>query len=169
MIENEFSFLVKYLPNDLEKHLKKEIKQGYFSNLPSPLRIRKQDDKYFLTKKVPIKEGDASRHNETEILIKEEEFKLLWSICKKSLEKTRYYYPIDCPSATESNLTAEVDLYHGKLEGLVTVEVEFSSESERKNFMPPDWFGRDITQEEWALNSVLCDLDYEKVKKLIAG
>jgi len=160
MLESEFSFLVKDLPNDLEKYPKREIKQGYFSDLPSPLRIRSEDGKYFLTKKIPIKKGDNSRREEIEIQIKREEFEILFPICKKFLEKTRYYYPIG------NNLTAEVDIFHGGLEGLIMVEVEFPSEKERKKFVSPDWFGKDVTQERWALNSVLCELTYEQVKRL---
>ncbi len=164
MIENEFTFLVKGLPEDLEKYPKKEIKQGYFSDFPGPLRIRDENGKFILTKKTPIKKGDASRYEETEIIIKQEEFERLWPACKKQLAKTRYYYPIN-------GLTAEIDLYHGKLKGFLTVEVEFSNETKRKNFIPPAWFGKDITQEKWSANSVLADLTYqnilERIKKLI--
>jgi len=160
MLENEFTFLIKKLPEDLEKHPKKEIRQGYYSDLPSPLRIRNESGKFTLTKKIPIKDGDASRYEETELFIKKEEFELIWPVCKKSLDKTRYYYPID-------NLTAEIDIYHGKLEGLVTVEVEFPNEAIRESFIPPEWFGFDITQEKWSANSVLADLTYEEVVKLI--
>lgn len=160
MLENELSFLVKKLPKDLNQHPKKEIKQGYFSDMPSPLRIRESEEKYELTKKVPLKEGDASRYDEVNVPIKKEEFKRLWSVCKKSLSKTRYYYPV-------KNLKAEIDIYHGKLEGLVTAEVEFPDEESRKKFIPPKWFGDDITQEEWSANSELSELTYEQVKDLI--
>jgi len=160
MLENELTFLVKKLPKDLEKYPKKEIKQGYYSDLPSPLRIRDEDGKFTLTKKVPIVKGDASRYQETELSIKKEEFEQLWPVCKKFLTKTRYYYPI-------GNLKAEIDIYHGKLEGLATVEVEFPNEKSRKKFIPPEWFGADITQEEWSVNSVLAELTYRKVINLI--
>ena len=160
MIENEFTFLIKKIPEDLDKYPKKEIKQGYYSDLPSPLRIRDENGKFILTKKIPIKEGDASRHQETELFIKKEEFEKLWPLCKKFLTKTRYYYPI-------SDFEAEIDIYHGKLKGLVTVEVEFPNEEKRREFIPPEWFGTDITQKRWSTNSVLADLNYNEVLKLI--
>ena len=94
--------------------------------------------------------------------IKKDEFELLWPHCTKSLSKTRYYYPL------ENNLKAEIDVYHGKLEGLMTVEVEFPSEEVRAAFCVPDWFGLDVTQEPWSANSMLTELAYEQVKELIA-
>jgi CYTH domain-containing protein len=161
MLENEYTFLVKKLPDDLSKCPKKEIKQGYFSDMPSPLRVRQSDDKYTLTKKVPLVEGDHSRYNETEIPIKKEEFDRLWPVTKKSLTKIRYYYPL------ENNLKAEIDVYHGKLEGYMNVEVEFPSEEVRSTFKIPDWFGADITQADWSANSILCDMTYDEIKKII--
>ena len=160
MLENELTFLVKKLPEDLEKYPKKEIKQGYYSDMPSPLRIRDEDGKFTLVKKLKIKEEDCSRFDETELIIKKEEFERLWPLCKKSLSKTRYYYPI-------GNLTAEIDVFHGRLEGLNMVEVEFSTEEDRERFVPPDWFGSDITQENWAANSILSEMSHEEVVNLI--
>lgn len=161
MIENELSFLVREMPEDLENHPKWEIKQGYYSDMPSPLRIRQKNNKYTLTKKIPVTEGDHSRYNETEMPIKKEEFDRIWPLCKKSLTKTRYFYPLD------NNLTAEIDVYHGRLEGLMTVEVEFPDEDSRSCFNKPEWFGNDISQEDWSINSALADMTYSQVKKLI--
>ena len=161
MIENEFTFLVKKLPKDLKRYPKKRIRQGYFSDLPSPLRIRDEDGEYTLTKKFIIKEDDFSRYNEIVLPIKKEEFERLWPVCKKTLTKTRYYYPLS------NGLKAEIDIYHKKLKGLVTVEVEFPSEEARKKFRPPDWFGLDITQKDWSNNLILAGLTYREVKKLI--
>ena len=160
MLENELTFLVKELPRDLEKYLKKEIRQGYYSDMPSPLRICDEDGRLTLVKKLKIKEDDCSRYKETELQIKQEEFQRLWPLCKKSLSKTRYRYPI-------GNLTAEIDIFHGRLEGLKIVEVEFPTEKDREEFIVPDWFGLDITQESWSANSILSEMSYEEVVALI--
>ena len=161
MIENEYSFLVEKLPDDIEKYPKKEIAQGYFSKTSSALRIRKENNKYILNQKVQVNPDDFSRFHETEIQIKKEEFELLYPKIIKGLTKTRYYYPL------ENDLKAEIDEYHGKLEGLMTVEVEFPDEKARTNFKIPDWFGKDVTQESWAANSELSNLTFEEVLKLI--
>ena len=46
---------------------------------------------------------------------------------------------------------AELDVYEGTLAGLLTVEVEFDSEDTAQQFAPPEWFGREVTdQEQWS-------------------
>ncbi len=157
MIENELTFLIKELPEDLEDYPKKKIEQGYFSDIPSPLRIRNENNEIFtLTKKSKINENDASRFNEITVSIKKEEYDILWPVCKKKLSKTRYFYPLN-------NLTAEIDVFHDKLKGFMMVEVEFPNEESRIKFTPPKWFGKDITQEKWAANSFLTDLTYKEL------
>ena len=45
---------------------------------------------------------------------------------------------------------AEVDVFHGELEGLAIVEVEFPSSEAADAFEPPAWFGEEITgRPEW--------------------
>ncbi len=161
MFENELTFLIKNLPKDLEEQKRIEIKQGYFSGLPSPLRIRSENNQIFtLTKKVKIDECDCSRFNETSITIKEEEFNLLWKVCLKKISKKRYFYPL-------GDLTAEVDVFRDRLNGFAMVEVEFPSEEKRSKFDAPSWFGEDITQENWAANSVLSTLSLDELNILI--
>ena len=43
--------------------------------------------------------------------------------------------------------TLELDIYHGRLEGLLTAEVEFASVSAASAFVPPDWLGPDVTDD----------------------
>jgi CYTH domain-containing protein len=45
----------------------------------------------------------------------------------------------------ENQLTAELDIYYGALEGLLTVEVEFENMADALAFTPPEWFGRDVS------------------------
>ncbi len=159
MIEIEKTFLVKKIPSDLDLYEVHEIKQGYISEAPSPLRIRQKDDKFEITKKLPLKEGDYSSVEEINIPLTEKEFDKLWTLAERYLEKDRYIIPID------GNLIAELDIYKGKLKGLAVVEVEFVSEEQMNSFQSLDWFGRDITQEEFSSNSFLAGKTFEKIKK----
>ena len=61
----------------------------------------------------------------------------------------RYYVPL------EDGLTAEVDVYEGGLAGLLTTEVEFSSLEEAEAFVPPVWFGKDVSEEKAYKNTSL--------------
>ena len=63
--------------------------------------------------------------------------------------KKRYLVPL------EQGLTAEVDLYEGSLSGLMTTEVEFPSLEAAEQFVPPEWFGRDVSGEKAYKNTSL--------------
>jgi len=123
MLENELTFLVKRLPKDLKKKAKKreKILQGYLSRGDYPLRIRQKGKIYELTRKIPEKPGDFSCHKEETIHLRKDEFEMLWPLTVKYLEKTRYYYSLP------GGLMGEVDVFEGKLKGLIFVEVEFST------------------------------------------
>jgi len=62
--------------------------------------------------------------------------------------KTRYFVPL-------GDLTVEVDLYEGDLDGLVTAEVEFPDEASALAFEAPAWLGRDVTDDKRYGNRVL--------------
>jgi CYTH domain-containing protein len=159
MIEIEKTFLIKKMP-DLSSAKSIEIKQGYISLENSPLRIRQYGDNFEITKKIPLKESDLSSQEEINIQLTQYEFNKLWPLVEKYLEKTRYYINID------NGLLAEVNIFKGGLFGLQFVEVEFSSEEEMNSFKVPDWFGEDITQEEFSANSFLAGKNFEEVKDL---
>ena len=64
------------------------------------------------------------------------------------IKKKRYYLPL-------GKYTVELDIYEGKHQGLVVAEVEFESEDEALEFVPPHWFGTDITRDKSYKNMVL--------------
>ncbi len=134
-MEIERKFLVKALP-DLTLYKHSEIVQAY---VESPrIRVRKMDDKYYATKK----SGGTIVREEIEWEISREEWEKYYNENKAvSIEKTRYFIPLD-------KYTAELDVYHGKNKGLLTVEVEFPTYSEALAFIPPDWFGRDVSENK---------------------
>lgn len=134
-MEIERKFLCAKLPNNLENFKCRKITQGYISSEPT-IRIRKFDNSYFLTIK---SKGEISRE-ELELEISDIEYN---NLCKKVennfINKYRYLIPI------ENNLIAELDIYLDELKGLTTIEVEFDSIEECNEFIPPDWFGEDIS------------------------
>lgn len=161
MIEIERTYLVKQIPGGLDLYPHERIEQGYLSEPPSPLRIRQKGLKFELTKKFPTGSQGRSTNDEINIALREEEFRKLWPLTIKSLEKTRHFIPL------ESGLTAELDVFHGPLEGLSFVEVEFEDVNQMKKFSPPSWFGRDVTDAEFSANVFLAGKSYREVRKLI--
>ena len=160
MIEIERTYLVKSLPENLESYPHQEISQGYLSELPDPLRVRSLGTKFELTKKVN-RSSDKSTAEEITISINGTEFNRLWSLVIRSLEKTRYLIPIS------SSLTAELDVFRGKLEGLAFVEVEFQSPQQMVEFKPPEWFGTDVTEEELSSNFFLTNKSFDEINSLM--
>ena len=78
---------------------------------------------------------------EREIELTEEQFQELWPATEgRRVEKTRYDF--DMPDGT-----VIIDVYGGRLEGLLTAEVEFSSIEESESFSSPEWFGTEVTAD----------------------
>lgn len=161
MIEIEKTFLLKDIPKNLKSYTSFKIKQGYISSGSSPLRIRQKGDKYELTKKIHLQENDYSQAEEINIFLTKYEFEKLWTQVEKYLEKTRYMIPL------ENNLTAELDVYSGPLNGFAVVEVEFKNQDQMNNFIAPQWFGKDVTQEEFSANSFLAGKNFSDIKKYL--
>lgn len=144
-MEIERKFLVSAVPDNLDSYNSKEIEQAYISTNPT-IRIRKSNSDYILT----VKGSGHMSREEFELLINEDQY---LSLMKKAetpiLEKTRYEIPID------GGYSAELDIYHGQLEGLMTVEVEFNTVDEALIFKPPSWFSIDVTNDKRYKNTAL--------------
>ena len=54
-----------------------------------------------------------------------------------------------------NRLSLKTDIYEGKLQGLMTTEVEFSSVEAAEKFVAPTWFGRDVSEEKAYKNTSL--------------
>ncbi len=143
-MEIERKFLVNQLPSSLNEYKKKEISQGYISLSNPTIRVRQMDNKYYLTVKSNsnISEEDKSiSTNEYEVEISADKFKFLSAkVDTNFLKKTRYYIPLN-------NYMAELDIYYEDLNGLFTVEVEFPTIEQAKSFIPPAWFGQDVSSD----------------------
>lgn len=144
-MEIERKFLVAALPDGLESFPRKEMEQTYISTSPT-IRIRKSDNSFILT----VKGSGSIAREEFELELTEDQYaSLLKKAETPSVVKTRYLIPL------EGSLTAELDIYHGKLDGLYTVEVEFSSLEEASSFIPPAWFGADVSEDKRYKNTAL--------------
>lgn len=147
-MEIERKFLIHTLPENLENYPRKEIEQGYINREPV-VRIRRSDDKYILTCKG---QGFMVRE-EFELPLTREAFEHMKPKTDGIfIEKTRYLIPY------EKKLTIELDVFHGKLAPLVLAEVEFDSVEEADAFIPPAWFGEDVTNSPKYHNSNLSNL-----------
>ena len=136
MKEIERKFLVEEMPDLWQLPTAIDIEQFYLTYSPE-IRIRKQSNQEYATFTVKS-EGDMVR-KEDETTINLIAFENLKKIAKGSIEKTRYYI-------NEGRYTFEIDEY--KDLDLMTVEVEFNSIEEAKEFNPPEWFGKEVTEDK---------------------
>jgi len=146
-IEIERKFLVKSLP-DLTGAKKIYIHQGYLthSNDSIEIRLRRKDEQYFIT----VKSGSGMVRAEREVVIDQHQFETLWPETQgKRIEKNRW------EGKLESQQVYELDIFMGELEPLMLVEVEFSSSEQADSFQPPDWFGREVTNDKLYKNKTL--------------
>lgn len=150
-MEIERKFLVKKLPANLEQYPHVEIEQGYLCTSPT-LRIRKAGDAFWLTVKEKIQTESGAIHNrEEEFKLTKEAYQALKAKCDgRMVCKTRYKIPLN-----HNEYTAELDIFHGFHEGLRIVEVEFPSTNAADTFVPPSWFGEDVSQLPQYRNSYM--------------
>ncbi|MDF2544105.1 MAG: adenylate cyclase [Herbinix sp.] len=157
-MEIERKFAVNILPGNLEQYECKKIEQGYLCHNPI-LRIRKSNDIFYLTYKskkgIEKREGKSAIVNhEVELPLTEEAYYDLKQKTDGNMVcKTRYLIPL------ESGLTVELDIFEGRLKGLVFAEVEFPNVLDADNFTPPSWLGKDISTDRRFSNHYLSQLE----------
>lgn len=143
-MEIEKKFLINALPN-LSKYAYHKISQAYLNTDPV-VRIRKQDNDYYLTYKG---KGMMARE-EYNLPLNATSYEHL---AKKAdgnvISKTRYLIPLN------NGLTAELDIFDAPFEWLQMVEVEFESIEQANLFTPPEWFGKEVTNDHHYHNSYL--------------
>lgn len=156
-IEYERKFLLTKLPDSASYCRYYEIVQAYLKDEATGdwIRIRREGGsggmctlsiKRKCSDDQAVKKGSeadlsAFRKIESERRISEEEFERMLEKSDRVVLKTRYEVPV-------GRKVAEIDVYHGKLVGLLTVEVEFSSMEELRAFKPPEWFGPEISGDK---------------------
>lgn len=147
-IERKWLVNDKVVPKDLFQSPFFRIDQGYLEVLYSEndeVRIRRKGDRYFLT----LKKGEGVKREENEVEIPSETYNLLLSLPNlNKIEKIRYEIP-------DGKHTIELDIYTGNLEGLATAEVEFENILESQSYIPPEWVGREITEDKYYKNKNL--------------
>lgn len=144
-IERKFLLNKDDIPKQLNTLESSGIRQGYLN--PSDtyiIRVRgitpfnpfDKSAKVFEHYIMEIKSNGLLLREEWEFKLSEERFEEILEKCNRKIAKVRYYFK-------ENDLTYEIDEYVGT--ALWTVEVEFKTEEKANEFVPPSWFGKDVT------------------------
>jgi adenylate cyclase len=145
--EIERKFLVSTMPEDRGSGT--PIAQGYLplASEETELRVRRKGDATVLT----VKRGSGLDRGEEEVAINTDAFDALWPLTEgRRIEKRRYEIP-------HAGAIIELDEFGGELEGLLLAEVEFDAEEASQGFEPPDWFGREVTEDASYGNRALAE------------
>lgn len=152
-MEIEKKFLIRQLPKHLEQYGRIEIEQGYLCDNPV-IRIRKADDEYVLTYKSRVSHRGSEPvciNQEVELPLTRDAYEhLKKKIDGRMVEKTRYQIHY-------RDWLIELDVFHGAYEGMTLAEVEFSDEEEAERFIPPDWFGENVSGNRHYSNAYLAN------------
>lgn len=160
-VEIERKFLVARMP-DLSLADRSSLRQGYLT-VPEDsveVRLRQTDETFVLC----VKSGEGIVRGEREIEISEAQFEMLWPQTEgRRVVKTRWVGQLD------GGLTYELDIFEGDLAPLVMVEVEFQSEADAREFVAPEWFGRDVSTDKRFGNKSLALTGVSLVRELAGG
>ena len=133
-MEIERKFTIKKLPKNLESYPCHIIEQAYLNTAPV-IRIRRQDDDYYLT----YKGGGMMAREEYNLPLNQQSYEHLREKADGNIiSKKRYLIPLD-------PYTIELDVFEPPFAPLIMAEVEFPTEEEAKAFVPPEWFEQDVT------------------------
>ena len=147
-MEIERKYLVHTLPENIEQYHCRHLEQGYLNTSPV-VRIRKDDHKYELT----YKSSGLLARQEYNLPLDAASYEHLKSkVDGHLISKKRYLIPLN------TELTIELDVFEGYLAPLVLAEVEFPTEAMAMSFVPPKWFGEDVTFSGEYHNSYLSQL-----------
>lgn len=158
-IERKYLVNKEQLPCNLNNYPCDTLEQAYIITEPV-LRIRKKNDSYILT----YKGKGLMKREEVEFpLTKEAYDKLLTKTDGNIITKTRYKIP------EQDNLTIELDIFSGILEGLYLAEVEFPTEEAALSYVAPDWFGPEVTNENTFHNSTLSTMEPSAITDILSN
>lgn len=162
--EYELTYLPRIVPEEIIGVKPIVMEDTYIPdnpNIHAQLRVRRQDDSYVITKKLPYDTSDASVHVENTIPLTSDEYIALRTTSERRVQKLRYKTIIN-------GHEAEVDVFQGSLLGLVLVDFEFNSAEEKDGFDPPFCCMADVTQKEFLAGGVLSGRSYGDIARDLA-
>lgn len=128
-----------------------------FADETVSLRFQQRGDRFELERMEAI--GELTR-NQAKLAIGAAEFEALKKVAKGPLLRDSYLIRAADPQIT-------LKIYRGLFEGLIRIEVEFTSLDQAKAFVPPDWFGIEMTDSPLSFDSKLVNMTREEFRELL--
>ena len=142
-IERKWLIKVDDIPYDLNDSnvYKYEIKQTYLCFDPE-IRVRDYNNgqEYEFTMKNNMSVDGLIRDEINMDITKEQYNNLINKQEGATINKTRYQLYAD-------GQIVAIDIFHGELDGLAYMEIEFKTEEESRNYKEPKWVIKDVTSD----------------------
>ncbi len=153
-IERKWLLSIDDIPYDLSAPENLELEQVYVCFSPSirvrSMRDREGGEQYVLTVKGTCVDGGGLAREEFEMPIDRKAYLSLRAKGEgRPIRKTRYFV------RRPDGLTEEIDIFHGELEGLAYLEIEFPTLEQARAFPSPAWTLRDVSADKRFRNSAL--------------
>ena len=138
-IEWERRFILARFPTDATVVRNRRITDNYIEG--TTLRLRKQNYSdglitFKLTQKLPVRGHGAQQGFITSMYLTQDEFHLLAQLPARELTKTRFSVP-----------PFGIDVFDGRLQGLVLAEAEFDSETDAEALVVPNFAAGEVTSD----------------------
>ena len=165
-LEIERKFSIKYLPKEI-KDIKRIQQKHIFKDDICSIRVRETIDIFTKDKQythtIKAKKDNLDKYSiiELEKNITDKEYEN-----SKPFEGSQVIEKYRCIVPIENNLIAEVDIFTGKLEGVIVTEVEFESTFQAETFKIPEWFEKELDNKKFS-NRKISTQSRDEVLKLI--
>lgn len=149
-------FLAKQLPDLTGFVCQSEHRFYLYRKNGAVIRIQSRGEIFELEKKIT---KTAFIRESEKIALTKDEFESIQKLTKEEIQRDSYII-----SQTPEIL---VRIYHDVFEGLVRVEVSFSSIEEAQGYMPYDWMGREISDTPLGFDETLLNITTQEFHDLL--
>ena len=153
------TFLLTEMPDPIGEEKPTQIKTGYISrSKDKKVVLGKRDNHHFLS----ITQSDGDCDGKYEISLSQKDFNTLWpSTAGYRLEKEIWM-------THEKGRPVIINRFAGHLSGLLTGEVLISPDEQRETFLPPSYFGEELSFDSRFSAENLCSMDYGNIKDILS-
>lgn len=166
-IEEERRFLLAQLPPDLDTEASFiHITDRYFAGTRMRLRrmasVSGETVALKLTQKYRLPDQEARHTTITNIYLDEAEYELFASLPASELSKRRYSYPY-------GGLQYAIDVFEGRLEGLILAEIEATGERAISAMAVPDFALMEVTGQAFFNGGELVRATGEEMRRRLSA
>ena len=160
-IEFERRFLLDRFPDNADVAAIRHICDRYIDG--TALRLREQTHQngptlFKLTQKIAARAPGSQQGFITTMYIGEEEFRILAQLSGKELRKTRYSVP-----------PFGIDVFEGRLQGLILAEAEFDSAAEAARLVLPAFLVQEVTGDDRFTGGRLINASRADIQRWLSG